>query len=329
MAIANLNIADFLKEGTNITLTVSSDGRIITIAASGGGGGTPGGSDTQVQFNDSSAFGGDAGFTYNKTTDVATLGGGLIVTAETASRIAHFDASKQVKALDTSTYPSLTELSYVKGVTSAIQTQLNELGYWRTLPGTPVRSSNTVLTITDTANANLYDLKFNRGTVLKWDDTTVHMAMVVSATYATNTVTITIMGDVLSGTATMSSFKYAMEKADKVTFAIAGTIATGTNLSRKWKADKPYRIFGADGLHGTAGTTNATTYDINKNGTTFMTTKLSIASAATVGNGYTADDNTSLALDDVVSLDCDSVSTTAPIDVYVDLFIFPTYNQYL
>lgn len=35
-------------------------------------GGTPGGSDTQVQFNDSSAFGGDAGLTYNKTTDTLT-----------------------------------------------------------------------------------------------------------------------------------------------------------------------------------------------------------------------------------------------------------------
>ena len=34
-----------------------------------GTGGTPGGTDTQVQFNDSSAFGGDAGLTYNKTTD--------------------------------------------------------------------------------------------------------------------------------------------------------------------------------------------------------------------------------------------------------------------
>ena len=38
----------------------------------------PGGSNTQVQFNDNSAFGGDAGFTYNKTTDYATLVGGLI-----------------------------------------------------------------------------------------------------------------------------------------------------------------------------------------------------------------------------------------------------------
>jgi hypothetical protein len=35
---------------------------------------TPGGSNTQMQFNDSGGFGGDAGFTYNKTTDTATLG---------------------------------------------------------------------------------------------------------------------------------------------------------------------------------------------------------------------------------------------------------------
>ncbi len=42
-----------------------------------GGGGTPGGADTQVQFNDASSFGGDAGLTYNKTTDALTLGGGV------------------------------------------------------------------------------------------------------------------------------------------------------------------------------------------------------------------------------------------------------------
>ncbi|KND51466.1 MAG: hypothetical protein ABA06_04125, partial [Parcubacteria bacterium C7867-001] len=37
-----------------------------------GGSGTPGGSDTQVQFNDGGSFGGDAGFTYNKTADRIT-----------------------------------------------------------------------------------------------------------------------------------------------------------------------------------------------------------------------------------------------------------------
>lgn len=39
----------------------------------GGGGGTPGGSDTQVQFNDGGSFGGDAGLTYDKTNNVLDL----------------------------------------------------------------------------------------------------------------------------------------------------------------------------------------------------------------------------------------------------------------
>ena len=39
-----------------------------------GGGGTPGGSDTQVQFNDGGAFGGDSGLTFDKTTNALTVG---------------------------------------------------------------------------------------------------------------------------------------------------------------------------------------------------------------------------------------------------------------
>ncbi len=53
----------------------STDAGVMSWVAQSGGGGSPGGSDTQVQFNDSSAFGGDAGFTYNKTTNIVTLGG--------------------------------------------------------------------------------------------------------------------------------------------------------------------------------------------------------------------------------------------------------------
>lgn len=54
----------------------------------------------------------------------------------TANQILATDGSKAVQSLDTATYPSLTELSYVKGVTSAIQTQMN--GKQATLPYTPV-----------------------------------------------------------------------------------------------------------------------------------------------------------------------------------------------
>ncbi|MEM6810917.1 MAG: tail fiber domain-containing protein [Pseudomonadota bacterium] len=41
----------------------------------GGGGGTPGGADTQVQFNNSGAFDGDAEFTYDSTNDILTVDG--------------------------------------------------------------------------------------------------------------------------------------------------------------------------------------------------------------------------------------------------------------
>lgn len=44
-----------------------------TWATPSGGSGSPGGSDTQVQFNDSGSFGGDAGLTYNKTTNVLSV----------------------------------------------------------------------------------------------------------------------------------------------------------------------------------------------------------------------------------------------------------------
>jgi hypothetical protein len=48
-----------------------------------------------------------------------------ITGAGVANRLAYFTAGQVIDDLDTATYPSLTELSYVKGVTSAIQTQLN------------------------------------------------------------------------------------------------------------------------------------------------------------------------------------------------------------
>ena len=70
--------------GSNMTITTDTSTDTITFASSGGGGGggTPGGADTQVQFNDSSSFGGDAGLVYNKTTDTLT---GVNISATTIS----------------------------------------------------------------------------------------------------------------------------------------------------------------------------------------------------------------------------------------------------
>lgn len=149
---------------------------------SAGGGGTPGGSDTQLQYNNAGAFGGISGATTNGTTVTYTTGnlvahdvkasqsagmdilsnngtltalfgaggganstfyGGSKFDYATASTLAIFDASKNLISAATATYPDLTELSYVKGVTSAIQTQINALangmiykGNWDTSAGT-------------------------------------------------------------------------------------------------------------------------------------------------------------------------------------------------
>jgi len=65
---------------TDTTITNPANTEVLTYNGSAwvnsaSAGGAPGGIDTQVQFNDGgSTFGGDAGFTYNKTTDVVTAG---------------------------------------------------------------------------------------------------------------------------------------------------------------------------------------------------------------------------------------------------------------
>ena len=50
-------------------------GTLYEVGAGGGGGGTPGGSTTQLQFNDAGAFGSDADLTWDKTTNVMTVTG--------------------------------------------------------------------------------------------------------------------------------------------------------------------------------------------------------------------------------------------------------------
>ena len=54
-----------------------------------------------------------------------TLTGSLYLPTPTPNQIAYVDNSSRLLTLPTSSYPSLTELSYVKGVTSSIQTQIN------------------------------------------------------------------------------------------------------------------------------------------------------------------------------------------------------------
>jgi hypothetical protein len=69
----------------------------------------------------------------------------------TTNELAYFTASTTISSLTTATYPSLTELSYVKGVTSSIQTQLNGKQNTLTNPVTGTGTTNYLPKFTGTS----------------------------------------------------------------------------------------------------------------------------------------------------------------------------------
>jgi len=89
---------------------------------------------------------GDSALTFDTTDD--TLSTGILnATSLTASEIVGTNADKDLVSLAVATYPSLTELTYVKGVTSAIQTQLGDKA--------PLASPSFTGTVTTAGNIEL------------------------------------------------------------------------------------------------------------------------------------------------------------------------------
>ena len=76
----NLNVVDTkISGGTNgYVLQTDGAGNISWVAQTGGGGnGSPGGSNTQIQYNDAGLFGGSTGFTFNKVSNAVAVPGNL------------------------------------------------------------------------------------------------------------------------------------------------------------------------------------------------------------------------------------------------------------
>lgn len=84
---SSLSSVGATQDGYALTWVNGSNDWEARPVSGAGGGGTPGGSNTQVQFNDSSAFGGDAGLTYNKTSNVLTLTSGALVLSSTGGAV--------------------------------------------------------------------------------------------------------------------------------------------------------------------------------------------------------------------------------------------------
>ncbi len=100
--------------GSGVT-SVTHDGHTGTITISGGAGGG--------QVNSVVAGTGISVDSTDPANPIVSATG--TVGPGTINEIAYFTSANTVASLAVATYPSLTELSYVKGVTSAIQTQIN------------------------------------------------------------------------------------------------------------------------------------------------------------------------------------------------------------
>ena len=84
--VANIKITG----GTNgYVLQTDGAGNLDWTAMTGGGGGngTPGGSNTQIQYNDNGTFGGNAGFTFNEVSGNVAIPGSLAVTGNITGNV--------------------------------------------------------------------------------------------------------------------------------------------------------------------------------------------------------------------------------------------------
>ena len=88
VAAPNISLGDVanihIQGGTNgQVLQTDGDGNLSWTTGGGGGGGNPGGTNTQVQFNNAGAFGGSTNFTFNNTSKTLTVGGDLVANSIT------------------------------------------------------------------------------------------------------------------------------------------------------------------------------------------------------------------------------------------------------
>lgn len=95
--IANINVTQKANLGivSNVIITGGTNGYVLqtdgtgnldwTAMTGGGGNGAPGGSNTQIQYNDNGLFGGNSGFTFNEVSGIVNMPNNLTVNGNITS----------------------------------------------------------------------------------------------------------------------------------------------------------------------------------------------------------------------------------------------------
>tara|TARA_B100001093_G_scaffold520399_1_gene615447 strand:- start:2048 stop:3349 length:1302 start_codon:yes stop_codon:yes gene_type:complete len=139
--------SSYLVAGSNITIASASNGQITISSTGGGGSGTPGGANTQIQFNDGGSFAGDTDLTYDKTANALQSAG--FVTASLG-----FSGSLTNLADGTSFIKSSTGINVASASNGAITLKVNKEMVFNELCGGSTNGSNTLFTLANTPFAS-------------------------------------------------------------------------------------------------------------------------------------------------------------------------------
>ncbi len=207
IALTSTDCSSYANGGT---LTTDAFGNVVCAADDGGAGGSVGGANTQIQFNDSGSFGGDSGFTYNKTADRATLVNASTtnVTATYASSSSAFFGVLTLPTLSSGALAVDANGTVYAGATSTLSTisgtlALNQVANiaGNTILGNSTGSSGNVIAI---ATSTLFGtgaagqfLTWSNG-IPSWTATSTYSCTTISCSFANNTASFSIPANAIA-----------------------------------------------------------------------------------------------------------------------------------
>ena len=229
----------------------------------------------------------------------------------TSNEIAYFTAARIIASLPVATYPSLTELSYVKGVTSAIQTQLN--GKQATItPAALTKTDDTNVTLTlggTPATALLQATSLTLG----WTGTLADSRIASASTWNAKQDALSSGVNIktINSTSILGSGNYATP-FELVVAASDETTALATGTAKiTFRMPRAVTLTAVRASLTTAQASGSIfTVDINEGGSSILSTKLTIDNTETTSTTAATPpviSDTALADDAEITIDIDQI----------------------
>lgn len=210
-------------ESAGDCLVTNASGVVSTSACGTGGGGTPGGSTTQVQFNNAGSFAGDSGMTYSSSTDTLSVVS-INATNSTTTRLA-------VTGTGTSTFSGGINTGANHIVTHGVQSDASDGLHVHAGNGTDV----ALFGAGNTANSLFYGaVNIDGNTRIA---TTTNGVLVANSGTVTASGTPTVASIVATGTTATSTFAGAVgigtSTPTQALSVVGNTLVSGTSSSTK------------------------------------------------------------------------------------------------